>query len=170
MVKSDETAWCLFLTDAAKEQLYEDFLVKVTRQRRAQLGCRRVRGKVRRKNWSACFYQEYANKCMLDGDTSRMWILSSGATAHANVLIGHFVRQSAMPQLEHVLAMTPCTACLLTSWSHNSTQGSVSFNILWGSSRSWVQQKHCEVIQIPVWEEENKIRFWCFRWEWTHPT
>lgn len=45
---------------------------------------------------AACFYQEYANKCMLEGDTSGMRISSLGTTSHANVLIGQFARRSAI--------------------------------------------------------------------------
>lgn len=88
--------WYLFPTDAAEEQLDENFLVKVTRQWREQLGCREKVRSENLENLSSCFYQEYANKCMLDGDTSGMWILSPGAAANANVLIGHFARRSAI--------------------------------------------------------------------------
>lgn len=64
-----------------------------------QLGCRGTKEKVTRKiseNLPACFYQEYANKCMLDGNPCGMWISSRASAAHANVLIGHFARRSAM--------------------------------------------------------------------------
>lgn len=126
---------------------------------------KRSRGK-KSGNMAAFFYQEYANRCMQEGYNSGMWISSSGTTVHANVLIVHFARRIchmpgwARPRRDP--PALPCTACLFVCWSRWSTSRSVGFTILRGSSWNWEQQKHCEIIQIHEWEEENKGRFWCF--------